>query len=82
MPDRPGFVIFMYPRLTLEVFAKRMPWLIVAWIVPPEPLLVAPPSPVTFRPPLDPVLFSKMPLVAPLDEILWKFSPLGPMVVF
>ena len=36
--------------------------------------------PVTVNPP-EPVVFNEIPLDVPLDEMLWKVSPLPPMVV-
>ena len=50
---------------------------VVLWIMPPvhgsAVVAQAPPVPVTFNPPLVPVVLRRMPLVAPLDEIESKF---------
>ena len=71
-----------YPRLTLEVEFRKTPAPVEASIWPPEWLLEAPPSPVTVRPPLEPVLLRMMPLAAPFDEMLWNVRLLAPMVVW
>src|SRR5438093_4967545 len=62
-----------------------MPLLDVFWIVPPDPFFALPESPVTVRPPLEPVLLSTIPLAGPdaavPAEMLWNFSPVAPIVV-
>ena len=55
------------------------------WICPPEQppvfaLVQVPPLPVTVRLPEEPVVSSRMPSGAPLEEIDWNFSPPAPIV--
>ena len=60
----------MRARLTLRVLVSETPAAVAFWMVPP---LLAEPSPVTESRAL-PVLFSTMPLPAPLAEMLWKVN--------
>jgi hypothetical protein len=59
---------------------------VVFWIRPPEQVGAAgvhvPPLPVTVKPPVAPVVFSRIPLGAPLLEMLRNVNPPGPIVVF
>src|SRR5581483_8864532 len=73
------FWMFIRSNDGLSVDVSEIPWLVVFWIVPPE---FAVPVPRTLRLPLDPVLFSTMPLAAPLADTLLNFNPLAPIVVF
>jgi hypothetical protein len=73
------FVIFMRVRETSRVVVSEIPSAVEFWIVPP---LFAVPDPVTVRPPLEPVLFSTMPLEAPLEAMLRNVMSLTPIVVF
>src|SRR5205085_1298283 len=78
----PLFWIVIHDRFRSFVVVAWMPLLLDFWITPPEP---AEPVPVTVRPPLVPVLLSRIPLAGPLpavpDEMLRNVSPLAPIVV-
>ena len=69
--------IFMRCSVTACVEISETASSVVVWIVPPvhasAVVAHAPPVPVTFSPPVVPVVNSLMPLVAPLDEIESKF---------
>src|SRR5580765_7717438 len=75
----PLFAMFIHDRLWVCEALTRMPLSVEFWIVPP---VEAEPVPVTVRPPLVPVVLSTIPSAAPFDEMLLKFSPLAPIVVF
>src|SRR5437764_771810 len=84
-PLVPMFVIFMKLNDGEVVELRETAWLVVFWIVPPvqvEPSEVQVPAlPVTVKPPLEPVLFSTIPLDEPFAEMLRNVMPLAPMVV-
>ena len=65
--------IFIRCSVTLCVEVSETASSVVLWIVPPvhasAVVAHAPPVPVTFRPPVVPVVYSLMPVVEPLDEI-------------
>ena len=58
-----------------------MPSPVVFWIVPPEPLLVLPASPVIVSPPLAPVLLSTMPFDGAVGRDALEGHIAAPMVV-
>ena len=70
--------ISMSVKLGEVVEERLMPAPVERWTVPPDP---AEPVPVTVSPPEDPVLERLIPSAAPLAEMLWKLSPLAPIVV-
>src|SRR2546421_4452981 len=72
-----AFVKFIQLRLMPRALIKLAPRGEFFWMVPPVPAL---PLPVTVRPPVAPVLFTMMPLVAPLQAMLRNVSPLAPIV--
>src|SRR6185437_8906349 len=78
IPSAALFLTTMSVKLGAVVDDNAMPEPAEPWIVPPVP---ADPVPVTVSPPDEPVEFSEMPGLAPLDEMLWNFRPLAPMVV-
>ena len=78
MPSAALFSITMSVKLGAVVEDSMMPSPADFWIVPPDP---AEPVPVTVRPPEVPVLLSRMPGLAPLDETLWNVRPPEPIVV-
>ena len=63
------------------VDVRLTPMPVEFWIVPPEALLVPPPSPATMSPPLEPVVLRTIPLAAPLAEMAWNVTLLDPIVV-
>lgn len=76
----PVFVKFMFLRMAPLELIISAPLLVMFCMVPPVPSVV--PTPVTLRLPLEPVLFSDMPVGAPLAEMLRKVMSLAPIVVF
>src|SRR5262249_18733600 len=81
--------IVMFVNEGLNVFVNEMASLNMFWMRPPEPLPPSDelPSPVTVRPPLEPVLLSTIPDEKPTTkgspaEMLLKVSPPAPIVVF
>ena len=77
-------VILLSRIIAAEVIST--PRAVMLWMVPPDPLVV--PVPVTVRPPVEPVVFSTMPLAGSAAavllpaEMLRKFRSPAPMVVF